>query len=106
LHWLTGGFSVAALLRVQIVTGSTPLAAASEAHRPMEPGSGPTAATPESPIAGSSSASSGAVAAVRRFLRERRRFWMVPIAVMLSVFAILFLIAQAARMGPVIRALF
>jgi uncharacterized membrane protein (DUF485 family) len=39
-----------------------------------------------------------------RFLRERRRFWIVPITVMITVFVIFFVIAQSAKLLPVLLA--
>ena len=41
-----------------------------------------------------------------RFLRERRRYWIVPIAFMVAVFVIFFVIAQGAKLLPVILAWF
>ena len=41
-----------------------------------------------------------------RFLRERRRYWIVPITVMVAVFVILFVVAQGAKLLPVILAWF
>ncbi|HEV3185600.1 MAG TPA: DUF5989 family protein [Xanthobacteraceae bacterium] len=43
---------------------------------------------------------------VLRFLRERRRYWIVPIAVMIAVFVMFFLVAQGARLLPALRAWF
>jgi len=43
---------------------------------------------------------------LRRFLRERRRYWIVPIAIMAAVGAILFLVAQGAKLVPLVRGLF
>ena len=40
------------------------------------------------------------------FLRERRRYWIGPITVMIAVFVIFFLVAQGAKLLPVIRAWF
>jgi len=37
-----------------------------------------------------------------RFLRERRRYWIVPITVMVAVFVTFFLVAQGAKLLPVI----
>jgi hypothetical protein len=41
-----------------------------------------------------------------RFLRERRRYWIVPITAMIVVFAIFFLIAEGAKLLPMILSLF
>ena len=41
-----------------------------------------------------------------RFLRERRRYWVVPITVMVAVFVIFFLVAQGAKLLPMILAWF
>jgi Family of unknown function (DUF5989) len=41
-----------------------------------------------------------------RFLRERRRYWIVPITIMVAVFVIFFLVAQGAKLLPVILAWF
>ena len=41
-----------------------------------------------------------------RFLRERRRYWIVPITVMVAVFVIFFLVAQGAKLLPAILAWF
>jgi hypothetical protein len=41
-----------------------------------------------------------------RFLRERRRYWIVPIAIMVVVFVIFFLVAQGAKLLPAILAWF
>jgi hypothetical protein len=41
-----------------------------------------------------------------RFLRERGRYWIVPIAVMVAVFVIFFLVAQGAKLLPAILAWF
>jgi len=41
-----------------------------------------------------------------RFLRERRRFWIVPITIMIAVFVMFFLVAQGAKLLPVILAWF
>jgi hypothetical protein len=41
-----------------------------------------------------------------RFLRERRRYWIVPITIMAAVFVIFFLVAQGAKLLPVILAWF
>jgi Family of unknown function (DUF5989) len=43
---------------------------------------------------------------ILRFLRERRRYWIVPITVMVAVFVIFFLVAQGAKLLPIILALF
>jgi uncharacterized membrane protein (DUF485 family) len=40
------------------------------------------------------------------FLRERRRYWIVPITIMLVVFVLFFLVAQGAKLLPVILAWF
>ena len=40
------------------------------------------------------------------FLRERRRYWIVPIAIMVVVFVIFFLVAQGAKLLPAILAWF
>jgi uncharacterized protein DUF5989 len=39
---------------------------------------------------------------ILQFLRERRRYWIVPITVMLVVFVLFFLVAQGAKLLPVI----
>ena len=39
-----------------------------------------------------------------RFLRERRRFWIVPITVMIAVFVIFFVVAHSAKLLPVLLA--
>jgi len=39
------------------------------------------------------------------FLRERRRYWIVPITVMIAVFVIFFAVAQGAKLLPTILAL-
>jgi uncharacterized membrane protein len=41
-----------------------------------------------------------------RFLRERRRYWVAPITIMGAVFVIFFLVAQGAKLLPVILAWF
>jgi len=41
-----------------------------------------------------------------QFLRERRRYWIVPITIMLAVFVLFFLVAQGAKLLPIILALF
>jgi hypothetical protein len=43
---------------------------------------------------------------ILRFLQERRRYWIAPIAIMLAVFVIFFLVAQGAKLLPVILAWF
>jgi Family of unknown function (DUF5989) len=43
--------------------------------------------------------------AIFRFLQERRRYWIVPIMVMVAVFMIFFLIAQGAKLLPFILGL-
>ena len=40
-----------------------------------------------------------------RFLRERRRYWIMPITVMIAVFVIFFVIAQSAKLLPTILTL-
>jgi len=39
------------------------------------------------------------------FLRERRRYWIVPITVMIAVFVVFFVIAQGAKLLPAVLAL-
>jgi hypothetical protein len=39
------------------------------------------------------------------FLRERRRYWIVPITIMAAVFVTFFLVARGARLLPTILAL-
>ena len=43
---------------------------------------------------------------VLRFLRERRRYWIVPIGIMITVVVIFFLVVQGARLLPALRAWF
>jgi hypothetical protein len=43
---------------------------------------------------------------VWNILRERRRYWLVPIAVMLAVSAILFLASAGGRLVSVIHSMF
>jgi hypothetical protein len=40
-----------------------------------------------------------------QFLRERRRYWIVPITVMIAVFVAFFVIAQGAKLVPAVLAL-
>jgi hypothetical protein len=40
-----------------------------------------------------------------RFLHERRRYWIVPITVMVTVFIVLFVVAEGAKLLPTVLAL-
>jgi Family of unknown function (DUF5989) len=41
---------------------------------------------------------------ILHFLRERRRYWIAPITIMLAVFVVFFLVAQGAKLLPAILA--
>jgi len=43
---------------------------------------------------------------ILRFLHERRRYWIVPITIMIVVFMMFFLVAQGAKLLPMILAWF
>jgi hypothetical protein len=40
-----------------------------------------------------------------RFLHERRRYWIVPITVMIAVFIVLVVVAKGAKLLPTVLAL-
>lgn len=48
----------------------------------------------------------GVVGELLRFLWDRKRWWLIPMVVVLMLFALLFIFASASGIGPLIYTLF
>lgn len=48
----------------------------------------------------------GVVRELLRFLWDRKRWWLIPMVVVLMIFGLLFIFASASGIGPLIYTLF